>query len=167
MNNQSESTMNLTQSQKEAKEAFLNQQSEQMLSLYEKADTTERKAIIGYVDSFLSSCNQEEKSFWLKFRQKLERLNEKTILFPLGSIYLTVGAKEALEESGQNAFEFLSRHQTGNFGIVGKEDWKENEFSIKNGFRILSAYKTNNDVKIWVITEADRSSTTILLPSEY
>ena len=112
-------------------------------------------------------CNQEEKNFWLNFRQKLERLNEKALLFPLGSIYLTVGAKEALEESGQNAFEFLSKHQTGDFGIVGKEDWKENEFSIENGFRILSAYKTKDDVKIWLITESDRSSTTCLLPSEY
>ncbi|HEY0460636.1 MAG TPA: hypothetical protein VGC97_15975 [Pyrinomonadaceae bacterium] len=158
---------NLTEKQRNAKEAYLNNQTEQMIALYEKADTSERKAIIGYVDSFLSGCNQEEKSFWLKFRQKLERLNEKAILFPLGNIYLTVAAKEALEESGQNAFEFLSRHQTGDFGIIGKEDWQENEFSIENGFRILSAYKTKNDVKIWLISEADRSSTTCLLPSEY
>lgn len=159
--------MNLTQSQKEAKEAFLNQQSEQMLALYKNADTDERNAIIKHIDSFLSVCNQEEKNFWLKFRRKLERLNESAILFPLGQIFLTVGAKEAFEESGQNAFEFLSRHQTGDWGIVGKEDWKENEFSVENGFRILSAYKTKNDIKIWIITEADRSSSTILLPEEY
>src|SRR4051794_14431205 len=113
---------NLTEKQRNAKEAYLNNQTEQMLSLYEKADTSERKAIIGYVDSFLSTCNQEEKSFWLNFRQKLERLNEKAILFPLGSIYLTIGAKEALEESSQLPSEFLELHQKGNWGIVGKED---------------------------------------------
>jgi hypothetical protein len=89
------------------------------------------------------------------------------VLFPLGQIFLTIGAKEALEESNENAFDFLSRHQTGNFGLVGKEDWKENELSIKEGFRILSSYKTNSNEKLWIITEASRSSTTILLPSEY
>ncbi len=159
--------MNLTQSQKEAKEAYLNNQMEKTLSLYENADTNERRSIIGYVDSFLSGCNQNEKSFWLKFRQKLERLNEKAILFPLGQVFLTVSAKEALEESGQNALEFLELHQRGNWGIVCKEDAKENEFSVNNGFRILSAYKTKNDVKIWLVTEADRSFSTILLPEEY
>jgi hypothetical protein len=158
---------NLTQEKLNAKEAYLNQQSERMLALYETADANERKAIINHIDSFLSTCNQSEKSFWLKFRGKLERLNEKAILFPLGSIYLTVGAKDALQEANQDSFEFLSRHQIGDFGLVRIEDWKENELSIKEGFRILSAYKTNNDEKLWIITEADRSSTTILLPSEY
>jgi hypothetical protein len=162
-----ESIMNLTQPQKEAKEAYLNNQMEQMLAQYEKADTNERKAIIGHIDSFLSICNKDEKAFWLKFRQKLERLNEKAILFPLGQVFLTIGAKEALEDSGQNAFEFLQLHQQGIWGIVCEEDAKENDFSVKNGFRILSAYKTQNDVKIWLITEADRSLTTCLLPSEY
>lgn len=158
---------NLTQTQKEAKEAYLNQQQETMLALYQNADTNERKAIIGQVDSFLSTCNQSEKSFWLKFRSKLERLNEKFVLFPLGRIYLTSGANEALDESKQEPFEFLSKHQTGDWGIVCKDDAQENEFSVKEGFRILSAYKTAKDIKIWCITEADRSSTTILLPSEY
>ncbi len=159
--------MNLTQSQKEAKEAYLNNQTEQMLSLYEKADTSERKAIIGYVDSFLSGCNQDEKSFWLKFRQKLERLNEKASLFPLGQVFLTVGAKEALEESAQNAFEFLSRHQTGDWGEICDDDKQENELSLREGFRLLSAYRTNQGVKLWCITEHNRSGTTLLLPEEY
>jgi len=151
----------------DAKQAFLNRQTEQMLTLYEKADTTERKAIIKHVDSFLSGCNQDEKRFWLNFRRKLEVLNEKALLFPLGSIYLTIGAREALENSSHEPFEFLERHQKGDWGIIGKEDSQENDFSVKNGFRILSVYKTARDVKIWLITEADRSATTILLPSEY
>lgn len=159
--------MNLTQEKLDAKEAYLNQQQEEMLALYEKATRDERNAIMRHIDSFLSTCNQSEKSFWLKFRSKLERQNEKSILFPLGRIYLTPGAIETLDESNQQPFEFLELHQKGNWGIVGKEDSQENDFSVKNGFRVLSAYKTNKDVKLWIITEADRSSTTILLPTEY
>ena len=109
----------------------------------------------------------DAKIFWLKFRCKLESLNQKTVLFPLGQVFLTIGAREALAESGEKPFDFLSRHQSGDYGIIGKDDWRENDLSVKKGFRILSAYKTANDVKIWCITEADRSSSTVLLPSEY
>ncbi|MEJ7862451.1 MAG: hypothetical protein WKF90_12550 [Pyrinomonadaceae bacterium] len=94
-------------------------------------------------------------------------MNESAVLFPLGNVYLTVGAREALEESNQLPKEFLSKHQKGEWGIICEDDRQENELSVKEGFRILSAYKTDRDVKIWVITEADRSSTTVLLPSEY
>lgn len=80
---------------------------------------------------------------------------------------MTVGAREALEEANQRLFEFLALHQNGDYGIVGNEDWQENDLSVIEDFRILSAYKTEKDVKVWVITEADRSATTILLPSEY
>lgn len=157
--------MNLTQTQQEAKDAYLNNQQQKMLALYKDATITEKKAIIKNIDSFLPVTSESEKVFWLKFRRKLEMMLEPK--FSLGKVYLTVGAKEALEKSGQNANEFLSLHHSGNWGIVGKEDAEENEFSLKNGFRLLSAYKTSNDVKFWIITEADRSSTTILLPSEY
>lgn len=158
---------NLTQTQHDAKQAYLKHQSEQMLALYKQADKSERNAIIKQIDSFLSVISQDEKLFWLKFRNKLERLNEAGVLFPLGSIYLTIGAREALQEANQEPFDFLSRHQTGDYGLICEEDKQENDLSVKEGFRILSTYKTNNDVKIWIITEADRSSTTILLPSEY
>jgi hypothetical protein len=158
---------NITQTQAQAKEAYLNRKQEQMLALYEKANKSERKAIIKQIDGFLSVVTEEQKIFWLKFRRKLETLNESKILFSLGNVYMTIGAREALEEANQQPFEFLSRHQKGDSGIVGKEDWQENDFSIKAGFRILSAYKTVEGEKIWIITEADRSSTTILLPSEY
>ena len=158
---------NLTQTQQEAKNAYLDKQSEQMLNQYRNAKPTERKAIIKKIDSFLSVVSKEEKGFWLKFRRKLEILNEKKILFPLGNVYMTPGAKEALEESNQQPFEFLSRHQTGDYGDICEDDRRENELSVKEGFRILSAYKTAKGVKIWIITEADRSSTTILLPEDY
>ena len=92
---------------------------------------------------------------------------ENKVLFDLGQTVMTIGAKEILAEANQSPLEFLARHQSGDWGIVSKEDAKENNFSVKNDFRILSAYKTSQEVKIWVITEADRSVTTILLPNEY
>ena len=159
--------MNLTQIQTDAKQAYLNRQSEQMLALYKQADESERNAIIKQIDSFLSVISKDEKIFWLKFRRKLEIVNESAILFPLGNVYMTVGAKEALEESSQFPSEFLIRHQKGDYGEVCEDDRQENDFSVKEGFRILSAYETAKRVKIWIITEADRSSSTILLPSEY
>ena len=87
--------------------------------------------------------------------------------FPLGRVVATPGALSALEEANQNPLEFLERHQAGDWGELCDEDKSENEFSVRNGFRILSAYRTRLDVKIWVITEADRSATTFLLPHEY
>lgn len=159
--------MNLTQTQKDTKQTYLNKQQDKMVSLYEKANKEERNAILRHIDGFLSVLNQDQKIFWLQFRRKLERLNEKQILFPLGQVFQTIGAREALEEANQNAFEFLALHQTGNWGLVCEDDAKENDFSVKEGFRILSAYKTKSDEKFWIITEADRSSTTLLLPEEY
>jgi len=88
-------------------------------------------------------------------------------LFPLGRTFATPGAIDALSESGQLPDEFLHRHQVGDWGEVCEADRRENEFSIANGFRILSAYRTSKGVKVWVITEANRSVTTLLLPSEY
>ena len=87
--------------------------------------------------------------------------------FALGRIYITPGAIEALVEANQSAQEFLERHQRGDFGELDEHDRRENELSIREGFRILSAYRTAKAVRLWIITEADRSSTTILLPEEY
>jgi len=87
--------------------------------------------------------------------------------FFLGRTVATPGALRALEQANQNPFEFLQRHQAGDWGELCEEDKRENEFSVRNGFRILSAYRTRNEVKIWIITEADRSVTTFLLPHEY
>jgi hypothetical protein len=93
--------------------------------------------------------------------------NELLARFFMGRVVATPGALKALEEANQNPLEFLERHQAGDWGELCEEDIRENEFSVLNGFRILSAYRTRNDVKIWVITEADRSVTTLLLPHEY
>jgi hypothetical protein len=93
--------------------------------------------------------------------------SEPKPLFGLGQIVGTPGAVDALEEAEQNPFELLVRHVTGDWGDLEDEDKKENELSVKQGFRILSAYNLDTDVKVWVITEWDRSVTTILLPEEY
>ena len=157
---------NLTQNQLDAKQASLNHQQEQLLKMYNVADSEERKAVANHIYAFLHIVSKDEKIFWLKFLNKLE--NEKPkVLFPLGQIYLTIGAREALEESGQDASDFLFRHQTGDWGELCEDDKKENELSVKEGFRILSAYRTTLGIKIWVLTESDRSSSTILLPEEY
>ena len=87
--------------------------------------------------------------------------------FPLGRTVATPQALEALEESGQNPADFLDRHAQQDWGDVCEEDKGLNDNSLQDGSRILSAYTTLRNVKVWVITEADRSSTCILLPEEY
>jgi hypothetical protein len=89
------------------------------------------------------------------------------MLFELGRIVATQGGLQALEQAGQSPVEFLDRHVRGDWGELDEEDKRENEFSVRNGFRILSAYTTSRGVKLWIITEADRSATTFLLPEEY
>jgi hypothetical protein len=88
-------------------------------------------------------------------------------LFALGQTVITPGAHEALEIAGQTATEFLRRHVSGDWGELSDDDVKENELSLEQGFRLLSRYETAKGERIWIITEADRSATTILLPMEY
>jgi hypothetical protein len=90
-----------------------------------------------------------------------------TARFPLGRTVATPGAIEALARAEQSAMEFISRHQHGDWGDLCEEDKKENEFSVDKELRIFSAYHTRLGEKIWIVTEADRSATTVLLPSEY
>ncbi len=91
----------------------------------------------------------------------------KRKVVPLGQIVATPGALEALNESKQSPMEFISRHRNGDWGDVDGEDWELNDVDLEIGNRILSAYKTKAGIKLWIITESDRSSTTILLPDEY
>ncbi len=89
-------------------------------------------------------------------------------LFPLGRVVATPGALSALEEAGVDALGLLRRHQSGDWGDLDAHDRRENAKSVKNGWRILSSYRLGEDVsKVWVLTEADRSSTCVLLPREY
>jgi hypothetical protein len=90
-----------------------------------------------------------------------------TARFALGQTVITPGAEEALEIAGQTASEFLCRHLSGDWGELSDDDVRENELSLEQGFRLLSRYETTKGERVWIITEADRSATTILLPSEY
>jgi hypothetical protein len=90
-----------------------------------------------------------------------------TTKFPLGQVVATPGALLALSEADQTPQEFLDRHIAGDWGELDENDRQENELSVAKGFRILSAYRLRDGATIWVITEADRSATTLLLPEEY
>src|SRR4051794_9289258 len=87
--------------------------------------------------------------------------------FPLGQVVATPGALAALDAAGQIPMAFLHRHQCGDYGVVNAEDRQANERAIIEGTRILSAYLLSTGEKLWIITEADRSSSCLLLPSEY
>lgn len=89
-------------------------------------------------------------------------------LFPAGQIVATPGALALLEQANKTPLEFVSRHLRGDWGDdLCQDDKTENELSLKQGFRLLSSYKVTETEKLWIITEADRSVTTLLLPIEY
>jgi hypothetical protein len=90
------------------------------------------------------------------------------VLFPLGRIVATPGALSLLATAGVDPAELLHRHQSGDWGEVPAADARENELSVKKGFRVLSSYRVGQPgARISVITEADRSSTCLLLCKEY
>jgi hypothetical protein len=91
----------------------------------------------------------------------------KPPLFNVGQLVATPGALAALQKTGQTPVEFLARHVTGDWGELPVEDRTENYVNVERGFRVLSSYRTSAGDRIWVITEADRSLTTLLLPDEY
>ena len=87
--------------------------------------------------------------------------------FALGQLLMTPGAGDALLAAQHVPPEFLLRHVHGDWGQLCAEDRSENERALRVGNRLLSAYRTRTDDKLWVITEWDRSATTLLLPEEY
>ncbi len=91
----------------------------------------------------------------------------KLALFRLGQIVATPGALRALETAGDTPQTFLERHVCGDWGDLDEDDRKENALSLEHGFRLLSVYQTTAGETLWVITEANREITTILLPEEY
>lgn len=87
-------------------------------------------------------------------------------LFQMGQIVATPAVADHFAAHGVSPMDYLSRHVCGDWGDVPPEDAAANQASIELGTRILSSYKVASEV-VWVITEADRSSTTLLFPSEY
>lgn len=92
--------------------------------------------------------------------------------FPLGQILATPGADEALEQAAQSPFEFVARHAAGDWGEISPDDKALNDEAVIDGSRIMSAYRTSKNERIWIITDAaddrgHRICTTLLLPSEY
>ncbi len=88
-------------------------------------------------------------------------------LFEMGQIVMTPGAQISIETAQLHPVQFLARHVTGDWGNLPEEDIEENERSLQQGWRILSAYDLETGGKIYAITEWDRSVTTLLTPGEY
>lgn len=98
----------------------------------------------------------------------LERL--KGIKFPLGQTVMTRGVADKVAVDARFAqftLVALARHTNGDWGDMCEDDKKANEDALKMGGRLFSAYEKEGLPKVWVITEADRSATTILFPEEY
>lgn len=87
--------------------------------------------------------------------------------FRLGRLVSTPGALAAINDSGETPWTFLIRHMAGDWGCLDNEDKQLNDQALKDNSRIFSAYTTAKGARLYVITEADRSATTILLPEEY
>ena len=85
---------------------------------------------------------------------------------PLGRVVATPGALKLLGKNGGHPFEYLARHATGDWGELCAFDRRQNEIALRDGYRIFSSYDVPAG-RIWIITEADRSVTTILLPEDY
>lgn len=89
-----------------------------------------------------------------------------TLRFPLGHVVATPGALALLEQHGANVWDFLFRHQQGDWGEIDQKDAAMNDHSADNSERTFSVYELGKD-RIWIITEGDRTVTTILLPEDY
>jgi hypothetical protein len=85
--------------------------------------------------------------------------------FPLGQVIITANAKDTLD--GRDVNRGLTRHRTGDWGDLCAVDAHENELSLRDSLRLFSVYHASDGTKFWIITEADRSVTTILLPEDY
>jgi len=93
-----------------------------------------------------------------------------TVAIDMGRLLMTRGVNDLVSEDETFAkfvMDSLTRHRRGDWGDLTEEDKQENELSLKEGYRLLSAYESERLPKIWIITEADRSATTILFPDEY
>ena len=89
----------------------------------------------------------------------------KTVPFAIGSTYTTPGAGDTIP--AHELLKALRRHSLCDWGDCSPDDWTENDFSVDKDLRLFSVYHSSDGTKFWIITEADRSATTVLLPDEY
>ena len=97
----------------------------------------------------------------------MSRQGRSAARFPIGKPVITPAAQAALDATGISAVLLLARHVNGDWGDLSVEDLAANELAVLTGKRLLSSYAVPGGGKVWIITEADRSATTILLPDEY
>ncbi|WP_071768968.1 hypothetical protein [Burkholderia ubonensis] len=96
------------------------------------------------------------------------RTHSRKLLFSLGRVFATPGAIDLLDRTGTNADDLLRRHLSGDWGVVCASDARSNQLAVVDRARILSAYELGaRRERLWIITEANRRATTLLLPSEY
>jgi hypothetical protein len=144
-------------------------------SPYEMLDMTDREALasmlrdLGLEEKPRDMPGPDEPHVLLKAQPAESTLNGERSpehgLFDVGTVCITPGALESV--SRLEALIALARHATGDWGDCGAEDWQENELSVNEQLRLFSVYHTPDGTKYWIITEADRFTTTILLPDEY
>lgn len=97
---------------------------------------------------------------------KTERRHSRPVRLPLGHVVATPGALDVVRDHGLDVVGLLHRHRAGDWGCVSEHDAQANDHAVEGGTRVLSAYETAGG-RLWIITESDRSATTVLLPSEY
>lgn len=100
-------------------------------------------------------------------KPKMTCLRPNMQLFALGQVVATPGAIDLIEEKGLEPGYFIARHSHGDFGNLDSDDVDSNWKAIMNRGRVFSSYRIDAHSKLWIITEADRSITTLLLPDEY
>ena len=103
----------------------------------------------------------------LPFHPSVINIAPETPLFNLGKLVATPGAIELLKQHELSPFDYVTRHWQGDWGDLDPEDVEANQAALRCETRLLSSYRIGDQAKLWIITEADRSSTTLLLPSEY
>lgn len=97
----------------------------------------------------------------------METASSTTPRFTPGMIVATQGVQALIERNTFNPTHYLQRHLYGDWGDVDFEDWEANQSALEHGDRLLSVYRITDEVTLWIITEWDRSVTTMLLPDEY
>lgn len=91
----------------------------------------------------------------------------RRVRLPLGRLLATPAAVDAMQSAGASIFALVNRHACGDWGDLSEADREQNDLSVVAGRRVLSCYPLGGELKVWIITDADRSTTTLLLPEEY